>query len=97
MKEKSLRGRRSSTSERRRERRSEGGSSAANGTSDSGALPSPDALKMPKTVEEAEQMVQLGERMVLFGLEGAAGLLTFPERDALRAVFSKIVVKMKVL
>ena len=52
---------------------------------------------MPKTVEEAEQMVQLGERMVLFGLEGAAGLLTFPERDALRAVFSKIVVKMKVL
>ena len=95
MKEKSLRERRSSTSERRRERRSEGGSSAANGTSDSGALPSPDALKMPKTVEEAEQMVRLSERMISLGLEGVNGL-TQPEREALKAVFSTIVIKMKV-
>ena len=40
-------------------------------------------------------MVQLGERMISFGLEAAAGLSN-PEREALKAVFSTIVIKMKV-
>ena len=88
-----------STSDRRSERRSEGGSNVANGlsgSSSSGGLPSPDALKMPKTDEEAERMVQLGERMISLGLEGAASL-SHPEREALKAVFSTIVIKMKVV
>ena len=50
---------------------------------------------MPKSVEEAEQMVQLGERMISLGLEGAANL-SHPEREALKAVFSTIFIKMKV-
>ena len=50
---------------------------------------------MPKTVEEAEQMVRLSERMISLGLEGVSGL-THPEREALKAVFSTIVIKMKV-
>ena len=88
-----------STSDRRRERRSEGGSNVANGlsgSSSSGGLPSPDALKMPKTEDEAERMVQLGERMISLGLEGAASL-SHPEREALKAVFTTIVNKMKVI
>ena len=85
-----------STSDRRNERRSEGGSNASNGPSGSGGLPSPDALKVPKTVEEAEQMLQLGERMILVGLEGASSL-SHPEREALKAVFTNIFIKMKVL
>ena len=50
---------------------------------------------MPKTVEEAEQMVVLGEKMISFALEAAASL-SQPEREALKAVFSTTVVKMKV-
>ena len=51
---------------------------------------------MPKTEEEAERMVQLGEKMISLGLEGAASL-SHPEREALKAVFSTIVIKMKVI
>ena len=40
-------------------------------------------------------MVQLSERMISLGLEGVNGL-TQPEREALKAVFSTIVIKMKV-
>ena len=90
-----MREQRESTSERRSERRSEGGPSAANGTSGGGGLPSPNSLKMPKNVEEAEQMVKLGEKMISLGLEGAAGF-SHPEREALKAVFSTIIIKMKV-
>merc|ERR1712130_238430 len=73
-----------------------GGLSASNGSSGSGSgsLPSPDAVKMPKTVEEAEKMVELGEKMISFALEAAASL-SQPEREALKAVFSTIVIKMK--
>ena len=85
-----------STSDRRNERRSEGGSNASNVPSGSGGLPSPDGVKVPKTVEEAEQMLQLGERMISCGLKGA-GSLSHPEREALKAVFTTIFIKMKVL
>ena len=51
---------------------------------------------MPKTEEEAEQMVQLGEKMISLGLEAAASL-SHPEREALKAVFTTIVIKMKVV
>ena len=40
-------------------------------------------------------MLQLGERMISLGLEGAASL-SHPEREALKAVFTTIVNKMKV-
>ena len=99
MRDEIKRERRESTSERSTERRSEGGLNASNGSSGSGSgsgsLPSPDAVKMPKNVEEAEQMVELGEKMISFALEAAASI-SQPEREALKAVFSTIVIKMKV-
>ena len=59
-------------------------------------MPSPDSLRKPKSDSEAEQMVLLGERMISLGLEGISSLSS-PEREALKAVFTTIVVKMKVL
>ena len=58
-------------------------------------MPSPDSLRKPKSDSEAEQMVSLGERMISLGLEGISSLSS-PEREALKAVFTTIVVKMKV-
>ena len=59
-------------------------------------MPSPDSLRKPKSDSEAEQMIQLGEKMISLGLEGISSLSS-PEREALKAVFTTIVVKMKVL
>ena len=59
-------------------------------------MPSPDSLRKPKSDSEAEQMLLLGERMISLGLEGISSLSS-PEREALKAVFTTIAVKMKVL
>ena len=90
--------RQSESESRRNERRSEGGLSSTNrgsGSSGGGGLPSPDSLRKPKSDSEAEQMVRLGEKMISLGLEGISSLSS-PEREALKAVFTTIVVKMKV-
>ena len=90
--------RQSESESRRNERRSEGGLSSTNrgsGSNGGGGLPSLDSLRKPKTDSEAEQMILLGERMISLGLEGISSLSS-PEREALEAVFTTIVVKMKV-
>ena len=86
---------RPSESKSERRRGSEGGLNAGSGFSGGGGLSSPDSLKKPKTEEEAEKMLKLGERMISLSLE-VGGSLSDPEREALKAVFTTIVVKMKV-
>ena len=90
-------GREQRPSESKSERRggSEGGLNAGSGFSGGGGLPSPDSLRKPKTEEEAEKMLKLGERMISLSLE-VGGSLSDPEREALKAVFTTIVAKMKV-
>ena len=62
----------------------------------SGGLPSPSSLKPPQSTDEAMKMVELGEKLVTLGLEGAASSLSSAERHALKAVFATIMVTIKV-